>query len=65
VVGGGSEEAAVSEGICGHGASDDVGSGEVAGSDATREEGRGGGGFGRGGEASGGPSGERRELGLK
>jgi hypothetical protein len=65
VVGGGSEEAAVSEGICGHGAGDGVGSGEVAGSDAMRGEGRGGGRFGRGGEASGGPGVERRELGLK
>jgi hypothetical protein len=58
VVGGGSEEAAVSEG-------DGVGSEEVAGSDAARGKGRGGGGFGRGGEASEGPGGERRELGLK
>jgi hypothetical protein len=47
VVGGGSEDAAMSESICGHGAGYDVGSDEVAGSGAARREGRGGGRIGR------------------
>jgi hypothetical protein len=37
----------MSESICGHGAGDDVGSDEVAGSGAARGEGRGGGRIGR------------------